>query len=191
MPFQQLTLSANLAVVTDNIRYRNGLQLPDNRNVGCGPTTPSQLDARLRSDLAFSSPASQYFGYGTTIQVDESQVTKQLEKTINDLARDGPVMLVLHDASKEISYFEEFLDTSKWDHALPADMHRKLGSKKSGGEVRYPIVIQDTQRLYAAYKGNPTAASVALKRACDDFNIETQRMNNAGPSGFAFSWDGL
>ena len=108
---------------------------------------------------------------------------KKLEKVIEDLSAGGPVMLIFHDASTELDYLSRELDTSAWMTSFPSNMHTKLLSEVEANKKKdphFPIVIQDTQRLYAAFTANPQSAQVSLSRACKDEEIETQKMNNAG-----------
>ena len=107
----------------------------------------------------------------------------KLDELTKTLSATGPVMLILHDASSELEYFNHEIDISAWMTSFPSNIHSKLLSDSQAKKKRkphFPIIIQDTQRLYSAYTANPQSAQVSLSRACGDEEIETHKMQNAG-----------
>jgi hypothetical protein len=88
----------------------------------------------------------------------------------------GPVLLVLHGADLELSFLREHLSPGidKWKAEMSGDLYIK------DKELRYPIVVQDTQRLYAAFKAEPEHASTILHTACVNEGIPCHKILNAG-----------
>lgn len=126
----------------------------------------------------------QFFGFpdpktreGTKL-IKEDNIQNEIGGTIDALAAQGPVLLVLHGADAEIAYFREFLSPSidKWKAEVPANLYVK------DRDGKYPIVIQDTQRLYAAYVEQPEHASTVLHTACTNEGIPCHKVLNAGMS---------
>lgn len=83
---------------------------------------------------------------------------------------------MLHGADTEVAYFREFLSPGidKWKAEVPANLYAK------DREGKYPVVIQDTQRLYAAYKEEPEHATTVLHSACTNEGIPCHKILNAG-----------
>jgi hypothetical protein len=102
------------------------------------------------------------------------------------LTSSGPLLLIFHEAAPETDYFSKETDITPWLTSIPTSkLYTKSRSaseekKKDTIQPHYPVIIQDTQRLYAAYVAQPQAAQVSLSRACKEQNIPVNRMNNAG-----------
>lgn len=154
--------------------YRNGTKIPDQQEV----SEPTQIVFIALPDIL----VLQFFGFpdprtreGTKL-IREADVEKEIGRTLDQLASTGPLLLVLHGADTEVAYFREFLSPGidKWKAEVPANLYTK------DREGKYPIVIQDTQRLYAAYKEEPEHATTVLHSACTNEGIPCHKILNAG-----------
>lgn len=114
-------------------------------------------------------------GEGTKF-IEESGIREEIGDVLDKLAQNGPVLLVVHGAEAELSYFREHLSPAmdKWKAEVPANIYNK------DKEGRYPVVIQDTQPLYAAYRGEAEHASTVLHTACTREGIPCHKIFNAG-----------
>ncbi|KAK9899299.1 hypothetical protein P389DRAFT_209273 [Cystobasidium minutum MCA 4210] len=146
-------------VVEENRMYRNGTKIPDQQEF-----------------FGFPDPKTRE---GTKL-IKEDNIQNEIGGTIDALAAQGPVLLVLHGADAEIAYFREFLSPSidKWKAEVPANLYVK------DRDGKYPIVIQDTQRLYAAYVEQPEHASTVLHTACTNEGIPCHKVLNAGNASY-------
>lgn len=83
---------------------------------------------------------------------------------------------MFHGADMEMSFLREYLSPGidKWKAEMPGNLYIK------DRDFKYPIVIQDTQRLYAAYKADPEYASTILHSACTIERIPCHKVLNAG-----------
>lgn len=155
-------------VLLENSHYRNGAKLPNNRND---------------------------FGFGTTAERTEEAIIEKLERTFAELTQLGPVMLIFHNATDELAYLSHEMDVSSWRSDFPGDVHRPLpapsargssskSTSKSTSAPRFPVIIQDTQRLYAAYRADPQYAQVALSRACSEEGMGCSKHYNAGNDSY-------
>ena len=124
-------------------------------------------------------PFVQDFGFGNTIELPETQILQRLYGLIDTFSLTGPVMLIVHGADEELSYFAREMDETTWMTSFPTKLHRQLPPGKNG-KAKYPVIIQDTQRLFAAFRAEPQYAQVALSRACKDVDIDCRKMYNAG-----------
>lgn len=108
-------------------------------------------------------------------------------------------MLIFHNATDELAYLSHEMDVSSWRFDFPGDVHRPLpapSAKNSSGKSkgksastngsapRFPVIIQDTQRLYAAYRADPQYAQVALSRACSEEGMGCSKHYNAGNDSY-------
>ena len=136
---------------------------------------------------------SQDFGFGETKTASEAEIINELQDLIANLSSKGPLMIVFHGATDEKKYLDQELNTIGWHDFFPGNIHKPLSanSNSKGKEAvkKFPIVIQDTQRLYAAYRGDPQYAQVVLKRACEETHIDARKMYNAGGHLKRFSTD--
>lgn len=111
----------------------------------------------------------------------------EIRKLIADLSSKGPLLLVFHGAATELEYFtQEMQDTRSWMTSCPTSIHKPLQSKGKKDHTSFPVIIQDTQRLFAAYRGDPQYAQVNLKRACEEacLPVPIKHMYNAGTLSF-------
>lgn len=75
-----------------------------------------------------------------------------------------------------MSYLREHFSPGidKWKAEMPGDLYVK---DKDG---KFPVVVQDTQRLYAAFRSEPEYASTILHTACTFEKIPCHKVLNAG-----------
>jgi hypothetical protein len=101
---------------------------------------------------------------------------KELNVTLDKLAAQGPVLFVVHGAEAEMSYLRAYLSSSmdSWNSEIP----NRLMVKDDRG--RYPIIVQDSMRLYAAYKEEPEHATTVLSTACKNEGVPCHKILNAG-----------
>lgn len=106
---------------------------------------------------------------------------EELQSKIRQLSMRGPVIVVLHGAAEELQYLrQEMPSVSTWMTSYRAELHKPPSSKGSKTATAYPVIIQDTQRLFAAYQGDPQFAQSTLTRACDIMGTAGPKMYNAG-----------
>lgn len=96
----------------------------------------------------------------------------------------GPVIFVMHHASHEIDYMKRMqIDVTTWETSFPRAT--AMFSPDETTKV-YPVVLQDTQRLFAAHVQDPSMTGAALTKACAHMrikNLRTDKMHNAGETG--------
>lgn len=161
-------------VVAENENYANGKVFQDNRNVRI---TKCRL-YRILSD----APYLQNFGFGTTVTLPESDIIERLEQEISALSDRGPVMLVFHGGQSELEYLRrQEMSMENWMTSFPPSISQKIQPADKKRPAKYPIIIQDTQRLFAAFTANPQFAQVSMTKACREVRVPNMYCNhNAG-----------
>lgn len=102
----------------------------------------------------------------------------EIQTIISQICCTGPVLLVVHDAETELSFFRSHPGLSREMDKWMADVPSNLYQRDANG--RFPVVLQDCRPLYASYRQNPEYASTILASACKFEGIKTYKMNNAG-----------
>lgn len=151
-------------------------------NEDSGSTRCASFLTSIPCGIASDMTCAQFFGFPDPITKEgtklilESDIQKEIGGVLDKLASSGPVLLVVHGADLELSYFREHLSPGidKWKAEMPGNLYVK------DKDQRYPIVIQDTQRLYAAFKQEPEHASTILHSACTNEGIPSHKVLNAG-----------
>lgn len=171
-----------LTVVVENENYVNGKRFQDHRNVCLVQAYRVCRANRL-------SP--QNFGFGTTITLPESDIIERLEQEISALSDAGPVMLVFHGGQSELEYLKkQEMSMDNWMTSFPPSISQKIQPADKKRPAKYPIIIQDTQRLFAAFTANPQFAQVSMTKACREIRVPSMYCNhNAGASSSA-QWEG-
>lgn len=146
-------------VIHENRMYRNGTKIPDQQDFFGFPDPVTKEGSKL---------------------LHEDGIKDEIGSTVNRLASSGPVLLVFHGSDFEMSYLREHLspEIEKWKTEVPGNLY----SKDKDGQ--FPIVVQDTQRLYAAYRQEPEYASTILHTACAFEKIPCHKILNAGNASY-------
>lgn len=152
------------------------------RPAGLTPAPPPFPCERSLADRAWL--ILQQFGFGQTETKPEADIAAAFTQVLVRLSARGPVLLVFHDFPSEKYYCQQQgYSTANWIEFIPPQLYVRgscHGAAERGFGQHYPIIVQDTQRLFGAFQPGQLGLTTALSRTCAYFRVRGTRMNNAG-----------
>lgn len=139
---------------------------------------------------------NQDYTLGISETLPQRQISRILQSTIKELSKQGPLVLVFHDASAETRYFQKLDVDPTFYHTRPppaycdTTMVRWPATSQgydSDDSSQAMIVISDTQNLYCGWS-EPPVKQINLGKACGILglhDIDPNKLHNAGNDAFA------